>query len=648
MNTFRTIALTAAVLLAACALPGPSARAGESAAEQERKLLAVLESTAPKSEKAITCKRLVLCGSKASVPALSALLTDPELASWARIPLEAIPDPAVDEALRNSVAKYQGRLLIGVINSIGVRRDAKAIEVLSGKLKDQDPEVVAAAAAALGKIGGAQAAKILTDFMPTCPAAARADAAEALLLCADRMVTEGNNDEAVKIYDSVRKADMPKQRVLEAIRGAILARKAAGVPLLLEQLKSEDKAFFGIGLRVARELPGSEATEALVAEVSKLKPERQPLLVLALADRNDPKALPAILAAIQSGPKNVTMVGLNAMERIGNASCVPVLTKIAAEGEKDVALAAKAALQMLPAADVDADIAGRLAQSTGKSRLVLIEVMGLRRAESSAPALVSFLEDADADTRKEAAKAIASLGGAKEVPLIVKALLKTQDANEYIERALTGCAARGGAACTAHVVPLLQNSTAGIRIIALHALVCCGGAEALNAVKTALNDKDENVQDEAVRTLSTWPNRWAEDASIAEPLMTLAKTGKKPTHQILALRGYLQYLQGNKNIKDDERFTKVMEVMPQVTRPDEKRLVCSVLGTVGTSASVQQLVAFAADAAIAEEACSAIVGLAERNEMKVAKEDRQKALQAALQNSKNNQTKKKATELLKR
>ena len=444
MNTVKFEALAVAILLA-CAGPALRVAAGESAAEQEKKLLAVLESGAPKSEKAITCKRLVLCGSKACVPALAALLTDPELASWARIPLEAIPDPAVDEALRNSVARYQGKLLIGVMNSIGVRRDPKAIDVLAGKLKDPDVEVVAAAAAALGKIGGPAAAKILTDFLLACPPPARPDAAEALLLCADRMTAEGKNDEAVRIYDFVRKADLPKQRIVEAIRGAILARKAAGIPLLIEQLKSEDKAFFGIGLRVARELPGPEATEALVAELGKLKPECQPLLLMALADRNDPKALPAILAAIEKGPKNATLAGLNVMERIGNASCIPVLSGVALGDDKEIALAAKAALTKLPAADVDADIVARLAQTSGKTRQLLIEVMGYRRSESAASALVPFLSDADAGVRSEAAKSIAALGNERQLPEVVKVRQKTQDAGERsaLERALTGCAARG-------------------------------------------------------------------------------------------------------------------------------------------------------------------------------------------------------------
>src|SRR5206468_8001468 len=111
--------------------------------------------------------------------------------------------------------------------------------------------------------------------------------AEGCVRCAEGFLAAGNMAEAMKLYDLVRAADVPKQRILEATRGAILARESAGLPLLLEQLRSPDKALFGIGLRTARELPGREVTEALAGELGRCSPDRQVFLLLALADRSD-------------------------------------------------------------------------------------------------------------------------------------------------------------------------------------------------------------------------------------------------------------------------------------------------------------------------------------------------------------------------
>src|SRR6266446_5355168 len=99
--------------------------------EKERNLIAILQSDAPPQDKAIPCKQLAIYGTKDAVPALAPLLANKELASWARIALEAIPGPEADEAFRASLPNLQGTLLIGAINSIGVRRDAKAVDALA-------------------------------------------------------------------------------------------------------------------------------------------------------------------------------------------------------------------------------------------------------------------------------------------------------------------------------------------------------------------------------------------------------------------------------------------------------------------------------------------------------------------------------------
>src|SRR5208283_5312486 len=144
----------------------------------------------------------------------------------------------------------------GVINSIAVRRDHKAVSGLVKKLKSSDPWVASAAAVALGRIGGTKAAKALTESLTTAPEAVCTDVAQGCILCAESLIAQGKRLEAVKLYDAVRVANVPWNRQLEAIRGAILARQSAGLPLLLTQLRWPDKAMFGVGLSTARELPG--------------------------------------------------------------------------------------------------------------------------------------------------------------------------------------------------------------------------------------------------------------------------------------------------------------------------------------------------------------------------------------------------------
>src|SRR5262245_45507469 len=149
MNSPRPSATSAIFLPALLVMAAATARADgpASSPEKEKELIALLRSDAPAAEKAIACKQLAIYGSEEAVPELARLLPNEQLASWARIALEAIPGPAADDALRKATDSLEGKLLVGTINSIGIRRDAGAVDSLTGRLQDSDGAVASAAAA---------------------------------------------------------------------------------------------------------------------------------------------------------------------------------------------------------------------------------------------------------------------------------------------------------------------------------------------------------------------------------------------------------------------------------------------------------------------------------------------------------------------
>ena len=404
--------MLACSILALAAVGLQAAEDNASAAKaREAKCITVLKSNAPVGEKAAACKQLALCGTKDAVPALMPLLADEHLAAWARIPLEVIPDSVIDETLRESLGSLKGRCLIGAIHSIGRRGDTKAVALIAAKLKAPDAAVAVASALALGDIGDAAAAAALEDALTNTPPAVRSAAAEGCILCAEKCLASGKTDEAVKIYDLVRKADLPSQRIRAAIRGAILARKAAGVPLLVELLRSEDKQMFNLGLTVARELPGKEAADALAAEFAKAAPERQALLVLAIADRGDLTGLPALLQVAKSGPDSVRISLVKLLKQSGNASCVPLLLQLAVDRNAELAAAAVESLSDMSGKEVDAEIVARLPKAEGKARLLLLQLVGDRMLTKAIPEVIKAASDPDLQVRLQA---LATLGYAVE------------------------------------------------------------------------------------------------------------------------------------------------------------------------------------------------------------------------------------------
>ena len=198
---------------------------GDAAARKnlETRLAAVLKTDAPRAAKDVVCRHLSLIGSADAVPALAELLTNKELSQMGRYALERIPDPAASAALRDALSKTEGLLKVGVINSLGVRRDADSTPLLTALLDNPDQQVAAAAVAALGAIGSADAAKALSEVQKKAKDQLQAAVADARLCCAERMLTAGQKLEAMAIYKALNAEDQPKHVRLAAVRGLLAA-----------------------------------------------------------------------------------------------------------------------------------------------------------------------------------------------------------------------------------------------------------------------------------------------------------------------------------------------------------------------------------------------------------------------------------------
>jgi HEAT repeat protein len=198
---------------------------GDAAARKnlEMRLAAVLKADAPRAAKDVVCRQLSLIGSADAVPALAELLPNKDLSPMGRYALERIPDPAASAALREALSKTDGLLKVGVINSLGVRRDTDSMPLLIGLLENSDQQVAAAAIAALGAMGTADAAKALNEVQSKAKDQLKAAVADARLCCAERMLAAGQKVEALAIYKALNAEDQPKHVRLAAVRGLLAA-----------------------------------------------------------------------------------------------------------------------------------------------------------------------------------------------------------------------------------------------------------------------------------------------------------------------------------------------------------------------------------------------------------------------------------------
>jgi len=218
---------------------------------------------------------------------------------------------------------------------------------------------------------------------------------------------------------------VPAQAKQAATRGAILSRGAAGVPLLMELVKSEDIAQFSLALRVGLELKEDKVDRALAAELGKLSPEKQSGVIALLAERGRPDSVAALLDVAKSGKGEPRVAAVRAVTRLGHASAVPVLAELAVAGDDEVSKAALAALAGFSGRDANDAIVGLIKKSDPKLRRMGVELIGRRRIEKALPDLLRMAEDADAQISASSLKVLGDMAGAKELPALIGVLQKT-------------------------------------------------------------------------------------------------------------------------------------------------------------------------------------------------------------------------------
>jgi HEAT repeat protein len=577
--------------------------------EKEQELLAVLKSDAAPADKAITCKQLAIYGSAAAVPELAKLLPIPELSSWARIALESIPGPEADEALRTATESLQGRLLVGTINSIGVRRDAAAVAALSGKLKDADVEVAAAAAVALGRIGNDDASKALRTALADSSPEVRSFVAEGCVLCAERLHSEGKSADAIAIYDEVRAADVHLQRIVEATRGAILARGRDGIPLLVEQLHADDRTLFRLALGTAREFPGSEIDQVLVTEMMTSPDDRAALIVQAMADRKDTVVLTAILKAAEQGPLAVRLSAVDALARVGDVTCLNSLLKIAVDKDAELSVAAKDTLAELPGDNVNAQIVALLPKAEGATYPLLIELVGKRRIEA-VPQLLKALDNNSGVVRTAALVALGETVSLQQLSVLIDQVVapKKAEDSEIAQKALKAASIRMAdrEACAKELSAAVDRvKSVPVKGTLLQILGAMGGTNALQAVGKAAKSTDAQLQDISSRLLGEW---MTEDA--APVLLELAKIPSNP-YQVRALRGYIRI--ARQFVLPDAKRTEMCQTAFDAARQTaEKKLVVDILKRYPTVDNLKMTIKLMKVPELKDDATQAMLVIAQK------------------------------------
>jgi HEAT repeat protein len=505
-------------------------------------LVRLLAPTSTFEARRFACKQLGIIGSKSALPALGELLKSEETAGIGCLALTTYPPGKADEILRAALASARGTARVQIINTLGDRRDAKAVKLLTQLAVDADSSVARAALASLGKVGNQAAWKAIASFPKDADPILQPTLTEATLRCADALAESGERKSATLIYEQLVAPSQPAYIRRGALDALLRLDKDQGQQRILQVLHGSDAILKPVAIAEVRALRASDASEVFAAELPNLPSQEEVWMIDSLAARGDVAACTAIGNCLLSPDAAVRRAAVSALGRMGDTWSVALLA-LALDRSKDpeeCRAVESALIGLRGGAQTDRAIVAALNKSSGNTRATLISVLARREGPAVNTLLLAEAAQTDPAVAKAALRALAKAAGGKEVTPLLELIVSTRDTELRSEAANAAAQAiaridkparRSALVCD--VLGRAQSVDSHNTLLGL--LPACGDATALAALKAAAEDSDSRVRDAAVRALADWPDASAWDA--------LAGVYREPGSEALrglALRGLVR------------------------------------------------------------------------------------------------------------
>ncbi|MDO5581887.1 MAG: hypothetical protein Q4G69_12220 [Planctomycetia bacterium] len=589
--------------------------------------------------KSLAGKRLARIGTDEAIPVLVKMLPSEKLNMSARYALEAMPTAKADEALRKAAAELTGLPQIGVIDSIGTRRDMGSISLLKGLLaKDASAGLKKAVYAALGSIGTAEAADILLAEMKNKPENAFVcnGLADGLLECAETLEAAGNTAKATAVYDAIVNPMFPVFVQKAAAYHGLLIRKGDAASILVDKLQSPKKCCFTGGLKTIRQYNAADMDKIgkAIAEVfPKLDNERKAYVIRALGDRTDDASravlFPILVKESANGNDLIKSAIFEALEKVDydkNAEALSLLDKqidqVLLSGNTDLLAAAKEASVQAKGKAVDACFLKGLEDLVAKEMMkksdanavsgaqTLIDIIADRRIPASVPSLVKIAktEGCNPAVRNSAVSALSEIVSLNQVPMIFD-VLKSEKDQKRVDWILNAtCTRLPRESCAAEIVKVFNAAGTAEKQELLPLLKQIGGKTALTCVEQACWNAD--TVENATKILGEWNTPDDMDA-VAAACLKIAKESPNRKYQVRGIRSYIR-IPRQFNFPVAQKIAMCKTAFDAASRKEDKALIFDVFTRMKDIASVNAALDYAKIPEFNGQACSTAVSIAEQ------------------------------------
>jgi len=458
----------------------------------QQSMLKALNSDATFAGKQFICQQLSLIGTEEAIPTLLPMLKNAKTSDMARYALERIPGAAVDSALREALSETSGKVKVGIINTLGERRDLGSVEVFGKLIYDSDPLIASAAASALGKIADQEAIRILAEAEDKTSGGLKLTVLDAYLLCADKLARKGEQTDAAAIYKQVFESEQSPAIKAAALRGMINTAGDDAPGLILDVMKKGEPHIQAVAIDMVRELPDSQTVTMIAEALPELSDTGKIQLLSALTDRGDIAVRQTVSEATQDEREEVRVAALKALAKLGNETDVDLLARAAANSKGAEKETARESLARLSGPKVDQTILSSIAHANAEIKVELIQSVGARNMTTGVETLFKTANDPNENVRVESFKSLELVADQQHLPVLIDLLInvKSESERKRAERAVVATARKASdeknqAQAVIKKLPSVSDMKAKGSL--LEVLGRIGDRNALPILQTALN-----------------------------------------------------------------------------------------------------------------------------------------------------------------
>lgn len=544
----------------------------------EEQLLSFLNSNATLAAKMSACRHLRVLGSRMSVPVLEKMLIQKDTSDMARFALEKIPGASADRAFIKGLAKSSGNVRIGIISSLGQRKVQDSVAALGKLVHDSNSATAVAAAAALGQIANPEAFGILSKALTRTQGLLQIQVATSLLKCAEQFHTQKNLKMAADVYKKLlnTKISLPTRQA--AMKGMITSAGDDARKMILDVLKSKEKEMHIPAISMVRDTFDGSTIQSVCALLPDLPATSKIQLLPVLSHYKEQAVLQMVINVTKSKEEMVRIAALQALKKLGDASCVNLLAQCAARADGAEREAARNSLWDLKGGDIDQAIIINLIRNSDPGlQYELIQSIGKRRVYGAKSLLFDRARYSNPKIRLIAIRTLKVIAAPSDLPRLLNLLLASKSEVEQNEIGNTVSAVAGRISqqnFRAYSVKIMLESVKEVkgRCALYRVLGKIGDNSTLPLIRKALAGENEDIHDAAVRALVDWPNSTPKD-----DLLQIAGQSTNTVHQVLALRAYVRMIGMDKYRSPEGATQALKEALTLARRHEEKKIILGTL-----------------------------------------------------------------------